>query len=234
MFVIQQEGCLPATDMGIALIRASEFHLWYTGEPIPYRMQEDSSHVRANDIPVGSVEWTENVSGRSLKVYNIPEQLRRPPYVLRTVFEANKFILEACLQSGPLFVKSAVKNKAFAADIIRSVVEVPEQEKYFCSEPVTFTEEWRAFVYRDRVLDVKQYAGSWDQPLTKVESQWLNSLVRSRFVPLAAYTIDFGRTKNGVELVEIHNFVACGLYGFEDFESIARMAKSAWKDESAF
>ena len=49
-------------------------------------------------------------------------------------------------------------------------------------------------------------------------------------LPFPAYTIDIGRTDKGLlELIEIHPFISCGLYGFDNLPVIRRMAAQAWR-----
>ena len=47
-----------------------------------------------------------------------------------------------------------------------------------------------------------------------------------------SFTLDIGVTSNGnTVIIEAHNFISCGLYGFEHLNIIPNMVISAYKQE---
>lgn len=98
-----------------------------------------------------------------------------------------------------------------------------------------FESEWRVFVYNGVIQAVKQYAGCWYNMLSSHECKTIENIVREAFsagLDMKACTIDIGKTTLGnLEVIEVHNFVSCGLYGFEDSPQIAAMVKAGWEYE---
>lgn len=231
MFVIQTENNQICTDMGLSLYRAADFLKWLGRENFRFRLQEDNSLIDRDDIPVGTLEWTEEVSGHQTVVTNVPEYLWGSAFVQRKLGKGNREDLRKALQKGMLFVKSDTKNHGFEANVFSAIEQVPEDSRYFWSEPVNFQAEWRVFVSHGKILDVRQYAGSWEQSLKNAEIELIKKFVQTANLPYSAYTADFGRTGNGLELVEIHNFISCGLYGFEDLSRIRLMIQQAWRED---
>ena len=130
----------------------------------------------------------------------------------------------------PLFIKSATKTKAYAPIITSNIDEVPMDTLYFCSPVTEFTAEWRVFVFHGEIVDVRRYIGNWDNELSAQEVQIVKEQIHSILLPYPAYTVDIGRNLDGkLEWIEIHPFIACGLYGFQDSRIIRQMAVNAWR-----
>ena len=234
MFVLQTENGQILTDMGKAIFESISFERWlHPNTEIQYRLQEDTSPISQRDIPVGSIEWTERVSGLHIVPTNLPPELWSPPFILRgRTGIGTKNDLAAQLADGPLFVKSATKTKAWDARVIsaKELSMLPEDEKYFFSNCVIFTNEWRIFIFHNKIEDVKQYLGSWAEGLTPNDVTLITNLCGDIRLPFPAYTIDIGRTDKGLlELIEIHPFISCGLFGFDNLPVIRRMAAQAWR-----
>lgn len=234
MFVLQTENGQILTDMGKAIFESISFEKWlHPDTEIQYRLQEDTSSISQGDIPVGSIEWTEQVSSLRIVPTNLPLELWEPPFVLRgRIGIGTKDDLAAQLADGPLFVKSATRTKAWDARVIstKELSVLPEDEKYFFSNYVIFTSEWRIFIFCNKIEDVKQYLGSWTEGLTTKDVGHVLHLCSEIKLPFPAYTIDIGRTAKGLlELIEIHPFISCGLYGFDNLPVIRRMAAQAWR-----
>lgn len=148
---------------------------------------------------------------------------------------------KAFCDCGGLFVKnvSVLKNmevQRFSS--LRSFMEEMERKDadggllhpgydkytYAFSIPLEFISEWRIFVYEDEVRDMRIYNFGKNGHLYTPDRWEIFSIIREmgrlrmegREIP-AAYTIDVGVDTNGnTYLLEIHNFVSCGDYGFED------------------
>lgn len=91
---------------------------------------------------------------------------------------------------------------------------IKEDGVYVVSPKHTIYSEWRLFVYYD-IIQCSNYSGN---PMMFPD---LNIIERIRYDYLKiphprAYTIDIAVTDIGTILLEIHPFIACGLYGFQD------------------
>lgn len=106
------------------------------------------------------------------------------------------------------------------------------EEKMFFSEEIKLKSEWRVFVYNGLIKDVKQYVGDWDaERPDKNKIIYIIEEFEKLKTGLEAYTIDVGKTESGeTVLIEIHSFVACGLYGFEH-RDILKMLEAGYKYE---
>lgn len=87
---------------------------------------------------------------------------------------------------------------------------------YIVSEKVGFSSEYRVFVHRDEAIGVRQYAGD---PLVFPDGEAIRDMIcaYSETAHPDAYTLDVG-VRDATEPIEVHPFVSCGLYGFEDRE----------------
>lgn len=234
MFVIQTEKNQITTEMGRTIKDYIDLENWLhpSNPAVQYRLQENSDPIHIEDVPVGSVEWTEQVSCRRLHPANLPQQFRKKPFTGRIIREGTREDLKEALKDGPLFIKSASRVKPYDSYITQKIEDVPEDTKYFFSSLIDPIAEWRAFIYCGKILDVRRYVGSWDEELTPEEVELFKNQIRKTDLPYTACTIDFARTKDGLEWIELHNFLCVGLYGFED-RIILRMAKTAWIEECA-
>ena len=230
-YVIEQTKEGVVSEHGRAVMEAVLFERWLRGtKHTTYRMQTDTTPIQRDEIPVGSIDWTQAVSGTTIRPMNLPENCCGTLFAPRGPCKRlNRAELEKELKTRPLFVKSDTKAKAWPSMVARSVLEVPIDGRYFCSPVVDFNEEWRIFVFNQEILDVKQYGGSWEQPLTQAEIKYIKQSLLRAAIPLPAYTVDVGRTENGMEWIEVHPFIACGLYGFDSPTEILRMTFAAWK-----
>lgn len=231
-YVIETDNTGLVSEHGRAVMEAVRFEQWFRGfdRPVLYRMQSDTSPIQGGEIPVGSVDWVQEVSGTKISPLNLPESCIKEPFVKRgTCFRTDRAGLEQELTKHTLFIKSDTGAKVWPALITQNIREVPEDERYFCSTAANFLEEWRAFVFGGVILDVKQYAGSWGCPLTEKEVQYIRDTISLAALPLPAYTVDIGRSEYGMEWIEVHPFISCGLYGFDDPSNILRMTNAAWK-----
>lgn len=137
------------------------------------------------------------------------------------------------IKTDRVFVKSAERAKADFTGIYRAAdLETnwnPQGEKVFVSTLINFVSEWRVFVFRGRIVDVRPYTGNhWVVP----SEDKVKKMVETMGNTLHAYTLDVGVTDAGATaVVEVHNFIACGLYG----ASIPlAMYKAAYQQEIAF
>lgn len=81
-YVIQLDKGLIANEVGNMIKTYAEYANWFNGTKVDIRYQEDTKLIGKDEIPVGSIEWTEDVSGRQLKQYNIPHCMMRTPFTV--------------------------------------------------------------------------------------------------------------------------------------------------------
>lgn len=188
--------------------------------------------------PIGSINFVEKVLRRTLrtrlgpgkplalvdainqyhiKPINVPDELLDYEFTQRRVFpNVPVEELASCFEYRPeLFIKSATQCKAESDFYTIKRLPIRANESYFVSDVVhNIMSEWRCFVMNGQVLDVRRYVGGpWSQMPSK---NFVEKAVRAYTNAPSAYTMDIAVTDVGANLIiECHNFVACGLYGFE-------------------
>ena len=194
-------------------------------------LDKDSIPLEDSCIPVGSIEYVETIMGKHIKPTNIPIQLREKQFTDRYVADINREELNEYLNNyKELFVKDSERVKGMEPMVARYGRELGNlSSKLFISEVINIKAEWRVFVFRGEVLDCKQYLGKYtDEPdyalINKMVSTWKKSPT--------AYTLDVGLLDNGkTVIIEAHNFISCGLYGFNSGNKLALMISVAYKEE---
>lgn len=209
-------------DFAFHLVDATQYQNWYRGE-LAYDLKlSDEPMGEPTDIPVGSLEF---VMAFMERYHEIPKDRLHPvnvPLALQAlqwsgrVFQTRR--PDRVTLSFPLFVKSVDRYKD-VADIVKNPSLLTNQVYQF-SEVVEFTSEWRAFVDRGELRGIQHYAGDFAEfPDTARVKQMIDAY---RNAP-PAYTLDVGKTEKGWQVVEVHPFVSCGLYGFRDYRALPQM-----------
>lgn len=187
-------------------------------------------------VPVGSIEFI----NKALSFYgispmipiNIPSVLNDKKYLCRkiTTVKSKSEVKELFEKwnTNRLFIKSNSQIKLYDPDIIDSKTDFFEDNNYFVSEEIDIISEWRCFIYRGKLKGIKHYAGDeWYMPNKHFIAECISKIDNV----LPAYTLDIGITNdNKNAIIEVHNFVSCGLYGFEDF-AIIPMLINGYKQE---
>lgn len=187
----------------------------------------DKSEKDLNPIPVGSVEFCEAFLGKKIRPLNIPACLRDESYICRRVAEATADKIPQYFRdwhADRLFIKSATTAKSPCTGLYRKtdLQFLPADDVFLVSEPLDFKAEWRCFVYKGVIKDIRRYAGSYKSQFTSSDIEFAKDIVKTIDAgvrpKLDAYTLDLGKTtaRDVPVVVELHNFLACGLYGFED------------------
>ena len=185
------------------------------------RLSSLSLRTLKSCIPIGSIEFVESVAGLAhnlpqfspllipQKVSANPEWVGRRVAVEEGIGKAGE-VFER-FGTDRLFMKSASRLKSDFTDIYRRTDHLPQtDDAIFFSECVDFTSEWRVFVFRSKMIDLRNYAGdSWILP----DKETVLSMVSAIGMSIPAYTLDVGVAGGKTLMVEVHNFVSCGLYG---------------------
>lgn len=203
--------------------------------------QNDLTPQSAPLIPVGSVEYVESFLQRyygkdRIIPINIPPQLMDMRFTRRMTAYVNseREVEEAFSTWGAehLFVKQANRCKAGPAGIYRPGERgyAAQGATYLVSESLNLETEWRVFVFHRKIRDVRCYSGDpWRLP----DKQTVTSMVGCWSDAPPAYTLDVGVTSEGdTVIIEAHNFVSCGLYGFADATILPQMTSAGFKYEA--
>lgn len=201
----------------------------------------------SNIIPIGSVEFVQSYYRNIINItyippVNIPKELMKKEYTGRnfyeydknkkcyiSVFDSNNTILT---NSDKTFFIKEKKIKGFSdicriKDIDKKILgAVPLYENFTLSEYLpNIISEYRCFVYRNQLLDCKNYSGSFE---VLPDFNIIREMISKYNNP--AYTLDVGILDNGKTIcIECHDFFSCGLYGFYDYEKMLHMLISTHK-----
>ena len=187
-------------------------------------------------VPVGEIEFINDVlrcnSMPLLQAINIPNDLNHPEFLHRKIWSCvstEKIDELGC----ELIAKPADVPKRFEAIHIRpgetSKIIIPNGP-LFLSEmlPQPILAEWRVFVFRGEIVDIRPYIlDEWVFPNRSV----IEAMIAAWTDASPAYTLDVAVLQGGTTaLLEVHNFINCGLYGMES-PRILPMLCSAWRWE---
>ena len=175
-------------------------------------------------IPITSVQKTEDylkeVYGVRMSTIEIPEQLRkyRPDYQIQLGYEIPKQ-----KANSQYFIKRLDKMKSWNSLLYDGDVSkyIKPNAVYSISLRHNILSEWRVLVHKNKIIACQNYAGD---PIEFPDPEIIREMINAydKHNPLA-YTMDVAVTGNVGEKIktipiEVHAFVACGLYGFEDKE----------------
>jgi len=188
-------------------------------------------------IPIGSVEFVQNFLTANnlppLHAMNIPPELRLPEYLRREIWDGltkTEALRLSEKRRERLFLKPALAPKLFEATTTNFPEGIPIDQPLFVSRLLdgeqAICAEWRVFVYRNRILNIRPYA--LDENWVFPDRGLVNDMVSDICHP--ACTLDVAVLENGeTVLLEAQPFIACGLYGFEGAD-LVKMARAAWKE----
>jgi hypothetical protein len=216
------ESLIPEYDFGYSVIEAIEYANWWEREKVhDYHLvkREELNDIafinRHTQIPIGSVEFCLDYYNRvgilNIKPLNIPEELW--PLVKRPV------TIDYCKNiNGHWFLKSTSFIKDSANGEVWFNGDGGEDKKYFLTRWVDdVVSEWRLFIYKKSILGLKCYSGDdWILP----DKRYCESVTIAYDSPAKeAYTLDVMVYKDrmggySTDIVELHDFFGCGLYGF--------------------
>jgi hypothetical protein len=247
-FLIQSEHGIPLHDFGFQMIEACKYKNWFSdSDDYTYLLTDNftfttkASEEVSDFIPIGSIEFVHKfLEGLhdipELKPLNIPERLQDVDFCKRLGGFYNKEkIIEKFDNEDQWFIKSADKIKGFTT-ITNNFDLIPEGN-YFISELIDIKSEWRAFVYKHKLVGLQNYSGDFTMfpdiklindmifryNLTNYSNNYIDDVC-------PAYTLDIGINKDkGTFLIEVHNFYSCGLYGFTDNRILPDMFEKSFK-----
>ncbi len=171
-------------------------------------------------VPVGSVDWVEQVLGWSEVPDYYPEFLQ--PWLHRRVWR-----LDTWPHGKRLFIKPADRHKRFTGFVTAGNPgwKGSKRGPFWCSDVVQFVSEWRAYVAGGVVLAFKWNSG--------IEAEApLNEIQGVPWPPGYCGAVDFGRLSDGrLALIEANSAFSCGWYGSmstTDGEIYCKWLEAGW------
>lgn len=159
-------------------------------------------------VPVGTVEFVTDYLkqhiGSAPDPKNIPDQLNQNKFTKRMVN-----IKTADEIDQEYFVKSIDTIKGYS-----DFTDSPPAGQYQVSEIIEIDSEYRGFVHKNELVGLCNYAGEFDIFPDVDHMRKMIESYKSEAPP--AYTLDVGVGPRGTFIIEVHDFFACGLYGFTD------------------
>jgi hypothetical protein len=233
-FFIQNGDNLP--DFCYEAFRAAEYANWLDPGSVAVHRIRDAGFVPLYPgTPIGSVEFVSAVAMSGGAVSSSPQPLNVPGPLVLNGF-AGRRIWKAVLSppSGlpkSVFVKSALIYKGFSG-VVPSSALFEMFEKYGpldLSEEVEFGDEWRAFVHAGKLVGLHCYSGLFERVPSRHFIGSAIDVLAKDLPTLKSYTIDVGFIGESEAVVEVHPFVACGLYGFRDYRILLNMFEQGYK-----
>jgi hypothetical protein len=231
-FLIQTVKGAVVHDFAFALKQALDFQTWFYGEAqhsVTYSDVPTLSGAIPNGsvIPVGSNEFVfaymqqhERHAPQNIEPIYIPSALQTEAFLGRSLSRETDIEKALTNSDFPIFVKSATQYKGVTS-LLEEQVGLPADE-YWLSSSISIQSEWRGFVHHHELLDVRSYAGDFRvmPDFTKMDAM----IAAFRNEAPAAYTLDVAVTEAGdTVILEVHPFVSCGLYGFDQGDKLIKM-----------
>ena len=241
-FLIQKEY---QTEVVVTLKRAQDYHAWKNDGNNTFEIFEcendfSCSYMFTDFIekypkewcPIGSVQFVHNYYkkyfGIELKPINVPKELF--PFAGRNIENFNLPLISKIYPNENIFVKSNDIEKWNGNGVYNFLDTLDDKfpnGNYQISELVDIISEYRGFVYQGNLLSFHYYLGDkWSFPSKNVFEDMIKSYINCP----TCYTLDIAIiNKNGRPetcVLEVHDFYACGLYGFQD---LARLPFMYWR-----
>ncbi len=201
-----------------------------------FRDTAELNEHRREDIVIGYVDDVRTMLGRHGIVapeLDYPEELQGE--LGRKVWKTKLSAIVNHPESWGVFIKP-VEDKKFTGTVVRGTKDLigcgtyGEDPEIFCSEVVKFVAEWRAFVRRGQILDVRRYRGDWSLSFDPVV---LKRIVNRFASAPQGYSIDIGLTDDRrTLLIEINDGYALGYYGLNSLD-YAKLLSARWAELTA-
>ena len=177
-------------------------------------------------VPIGTIEFVHLFMKRSRlpipKPINIPKALLHEHFLKRKIeyvhFPNTDYLEKYKISNSGntyLFIKSVSEAKKLSKVIynIKDFDNLPSDE-YLISEFMEIDSEYRCFVHKDQLIDIRRYSGYMEKlPDFDIIHEMISTYHSSGTAPIS-YTLDVGITEKGTILIEVHDFYSIGTYGF--------------------
>ena len=170
-------------------------------------------------IPVGNIPFVQKYLDHKMRPLEVPEELRS--FLEREYFVCKGKDIPKKYLDREYFIKDADTLKKWNNALNPRDLCLEKETNYVVSERVFFDSEYRVFVHDRDILACQHYLGD---PLVFPDAEKIKDVVRVYDGP-QAYTLDIGIHDGKTDLIEIHPFACCGLYGFNSRQIIAMLKK---------
>ena len=172
-------------------------------------------------IPISSIEhteqWLQKNYEKKMQPIELPYELQ--PYSPGYQQVSGDYILQNNFSAQEYFIKQTNKFKGWRSDQWDDDINqyIESQATYAIVPRHKIYAEYRFFIYKDEVIGVTHYSGS---PLIFPDTKLIEKMIKeyNKTDSPEAYTLDIAITEIGTIPLEVHPFVACGLYGFQDLK----------------
>lgn len=208
VFILQKEY-IKSIDGFIIKSLMAEYANWYLDKFI---VEGDDYKLlkREKLIPVGNLIFVQQYLDKKMKPIEVPEELRkylnREYHIIKGKDIPNEF------KNENYFFKDADTLKKWNNALNPYDLTFDKETNYVVSKRVIFDSEYRIFIYDNEILGLKNYLGDI---LLFPDIDYIKDIINNYKGP-NAYTLDIGIHDGKTDLIEIHPFVSCGLYGFYD------------------
>lgn len=228
---------IPAHDFGWKTIEMIKYTNWFYNDEVHqfFIGHKAPETFKKNFIPIGSIEFVEDQLGFTMKPW-FPIPMNSKHYGRKTWILDKEDLNKYFKTHGKLFVKHIDKIKGMFD--IKDTSEYIPDGKYFVSEIINIISEWRVIVRKGKILDIRPYDNSFERNgninfpnINKIKG--MIQVIENLEDKPNSYTIDVCVTEDEKTLfIEAHNFVACGLYGFDDNKLLIMLEEGlAWERE---
>lgn len=235
-FLIQTFDKEIVYDFTLQIKEAIKYHNWfYNCNDYEYKLIDSINEINIdknrldNYIPVGSIDFVlsfyKKFHNIEIEPINIPKELFVLKFLGRNVVVNEEISKLNLNDNDEVFIKSKDKFKDIT-DIVK-IKDIPNNKKLIISELIEIESEWRCFVFRNKIVGIKNYQGEF---LNVPNIEVIEDMINTYNKPNKAYTIDVGVVNGETILIEVHDFFSCGLYGFNDYRYILNMTITTHKD----
>lgn len=222
-FVIQTIDRQIKHDFAGALLVGIEYSKWSGDATVNYISVEYDEIPLVCDwlVPIGSVEFVQYyMEGNNYtlpKPRNVPDQLIG--YAGRKIINGTR---KDVLHNLPCFIKSTTKIKSEYNGAVEPGYNslILPQDDYQISELVNIDSEWRAFVFKNKLVGLQNYLGDFT---LFPDVGKINEMIQAYTKGPVAYTLDVYINADSTYVMEVHDFYSVGFYGFSDFRIIPAM-----------
>jgi hypothetical protein len=211
-------------DFSFYLIEAIKYQNWFQkSEAHTYKLTDYSTEE--GFIPIGSndfvIEYLQTNFDKTPMPRNIPNELNILEFTQRNIIIGTKSDIIS-----KKFIKSADKIKSVTEIVYGNTNHIPEGN-YLISDLIDIESEWRAFVYKGKLVGLNNYCGDFTM-FPDIKS--INKMISVFTTQPKAFTLDVGINSNGTFIIEVHDFFSVGLYGFNDSRILPNMFSDWFKE----
>ena len=234
-FIIQTNEGRPL-KFGFVLEEAVDYFEWYHKGSNYYSSErledfEDFEITIEKLIPVGSIEFvkefTEKVYDSKIKKpINIPEELMTDYFLKRKVYlDDGEIDFPVVINGGDsIFIKDKHHYKGYTR-ILGIDEKIPKG--VIISEFIDIETEYRVFVFNRKLRSINRYLGN---PRVFPSISLIDRAIKEYKNCPPAYTLDVAVTTDGETcVIEVHPFVSCGLYGFQNLGLLPPMMQTGYE-----